>query len=107
MHLGPLGAGLAAKLAHQVILALNILGAAEGMALGAALGIEPRVLQGAVRTCRAQSLIADNWADFRPGSHGVTVFQKDLTIALEAAEELGLAMPGAALVRGLIPRLMG
>lgn len=106
LHLGPLGAGLAAKLAHQVILALNILGAAEGMSLGAALGIEPRVLQGAVRTCRAQSLIADNWADYRPGSHGAVVFHKDLTIALEAADELGLTMPGAELVRNLIPRLM-
>jgi 3-hydroxyisobutyrate dehydrogenase-like beta-hydroxyacid dehydrogenase len=106
-HLGPLGAGLAAKLAHQVILALNILGAAEGMALGAALGIEPRALQDAIHTCRAQSLVADNWVDFRPGSHGATVFSKDLTIALEAAEELGLSMPGAALVRELIPRLMG
>ncbi|HTW89190.1 MAG TPA: NAD(P)-dependent oxidoreductase [Candidatus Binataceae bacterium] len=105
-HLGPLGAGLAAKLAHQVILALNILGAAEGMSLGAALGIEPRVLQDAIRTCRAQSLIADNWADYRPGSHGALVFHKDLTIALEVADELGLAMPGAALVRELIPRLM-
>jgi len=105
-YLGPLGAGLAAKLAHQVILALNILGAAEGMALGAALGVDPRALQGAIHNCRAQSLIADNWVDFRPGSHGAVVFGKDLTIALEAAEELGLAMPGAALVRELIPRLM-
>lgn len=107
VRLGPLGAGLAAKLAHQVILALNILGAAEGMALGAALGVDPRALQGAIHSCRAQSLIADNWTDFRPGSHGAVVFRKDLTIALEAAEELGLSMPGAALVRELIPRLMG
>ena len=106
LHLGPLGAGLAAKLAHQVILALNILGASEGMRLGAALGIEPALLQDAIRSCRAQSLIADHWTEFQPGSHGAAVFHKDLTIALEAAEELGLAMPGAALVRELLPRLM-
>ncbi len=107
LHLGPLGAGLAAKLAHQVILALNILGASEGIALGAALGIEPPVLQDAIRTCRAQSRVADHWTEFQPGSHDAAVFHKDLTIALEAAEELGLSMPGAALVRELIPRLMG
>jgi len=106
-HMGPLGAGLAAKLAHQVILALNILGASEGIALGAALGISPQTLEKAIRTCRAQSLVADHWTDFRPGSHGAVVFQKDLTIALEAADELGLSIPGAGLVRGLIPRLMG
>jgi len=105
-HMGPLGAGLAAKLAHQVILALNILGASEGMSLGAALGVVPETLEKAIRTCRAQSLIADHWTDFKPGSHGAIVFQKDLTIALEAAEELGLSMPGAVLIRELIPRLM-
>jgi len=55
----------------------------------------------------AQVEIADHWTEFRPGSHGAAVFHKDLTIALEAAEELGLSMPGAALVRELIPRLMG
>ena len=56
-------------------LALKILGAAEGMALGAALGVDPRALQGAIRTCRAQSLVADNWVDFRPGSHGAVVWE--------------------------------
>jgi 2-hydroxy-3-oxopropionate reductase len=105
-HLGALGAGLAAKLAHQVILALNILGASEGMVLGAALGVPAQALEQAIRTCRAQSQVADNWTEFKPGSHGAVVFQKDLTIALEAAEELGLSMPGTALVRTLIPRLM-
>jgi 3-hydroxyisobutyrate dehydrogenase-like beta-hydroxyacid dehydrogenase len=106
-HMGPLGSGLAAKLAHQVILALNILGASEGMSLGAALGVPPETLEKAIRTCRAQSLIADHWTDFKPGSHGAIVFHKDLTIALEAAGELGLSMPGTALIRELIPRLMG
>ncbi len=109
--MGAKGARSPAKVGAQAelvaVIVLNILGAAEGMALVAALGIEPRVLQGAIRTCRAQSLIADNWADYRPGSHGAVVFHKDLTIALEAADELGLSMPGAALVRDLIPRLMG
>jgi 3-hydroxyisobutyrate dehydrogenase-like beta-hydroxyacid dehydrogenase len=106
LHLGPLGAGLTAKLAHQVILALNILGAAEGMQLGAAFGLNPAMLQDAIRTSRAQSSVADRWTEFRPGSHGAAVFHKDLSIALEAAHELGLSMPGAALVRELLPRLM-
>ena len=105
-HMCALGAGLAAKLAHQVILALNILGASEGMTLAEALGVPSSALEKAIRTCRAQSLVADRWTEFKPGSHGAVVFQKDLAIALEAADELGLSMPGAALVRSLIPRLM-
>ncbi|MGH7906911.1 MAG: NAD(P)-dependent oxidoreductase [Candidatus Binataceae bacterium] len=105
-HLGPLGSGLIAKLAHQVMLALNIAGAAEAMALGIKAGLDPRALQAAIHTTRAQSRVADNWFDFHPGEHGLRVFQKDLTIALEAAHELELSMPAAAVVREMLHRIM-
>jgi 2-hydroxy-3-oxopropionate reductase len=105
-HLGELGAGLTAKLAHQTILALNIAGAAEGMALAEAAGVAPKMIQPVVHVAGAQSMVADNWTDFRPGSHGTRLFHKDLTIALEVSHELGLSMPAAALVRELLPKLL-
>jgi len=106
-HFGVLGAGLIAKLAHQVILALNFLGAAEGFGLAGRAGLDLSMLQAAIHDSRAQSLIADEWADLKPGSHGALIFVKDLTIALEIADEFGLSLPAVTMARDLIPVLMG
>src|SRR5262249_58706041 len=44
LHVGPLGAGLGAKLARNVVGYVTLLAAAEGSVLGVAAGVDPDVL---------------------------------------------------------------
>ncbi|MGH8012304.1 MAG: NAD(P)-dependent oxidoreductase [Candidatus Binataceae bacterium] len=106
-HVGNVGAGMTAKLAHQVIISLNILAAHEGMLLGEKAGVDLTMLQEIVRAGGAQSRIADNWVRHRPPALTGRLFFKDLALALECAHELGLALPGAAMTQQLIEKLLG
>lgn len=101
-HVGAIGAGMTAKLAHQVIICLNILAAHEGMRLGAKAGIDLKVLQDIVRAGGAQSRIADHWVKYPPKPETGVLFYKDLALALEFAHEMGLSLPGAAMTQQLI-----
>lgn len=56
-HLGPLGAGQAAKLCNQLIVAVNVVAMAEAMTLARTHGLDPAALPGA---------LAGGWADSLP-----------------------------------------
>ena len=101
-HLGPLGAGMTAKLAHQVIVCLNVLAAREGMALAAKAGLDLTMMQELVRTGGAQSRIADNFVKYPPTPNASRLWYKDLMAALEVASELGLALPATSMAQQLI-----
>ena len=101
-HLGPLGAGMTAKLAHQVIICLNVLAASEGMALAAKAGLDPTMMQEVVRVGGAQSRVADNWIKSQPTPNARKLWYKDLMLALEVANELGLALPATSMAQELI-----
>lgn len=107
VHMGALGTGMAAKLAHQVILCLNILAAHEGMELARRAGLDPAALGEAVHAGAAQSRIADGWARFRPSAQNGALFHKDLALALELAHELSVPLPAAALTQRLIRQMLG
>ncbi len=106
IHVGGLGAGIRAKLAHQIIICINMLSAFEGMQLGVQAGVAPEVLERVVHAGGAQSLVADNWQKFNPGRHSAGIFYKDLRVALEFAHELGIPLPGAALTQQLVERIL-
>jgi len=99
VHMGVLGSGMAAKLAHQVILCLNLLAADEGAELARCLGLDQNALGEAVHAGAAQSRIADRWLGSRPVVQAGALFDKDLALALELADEQGLELKGAAFVR--------
>jgi 2-hydroxy-3-oxopropionate reductase len=101
-HLGPLGAGMTAKLAHQVIVCLNVLAAREGMALAAKAGLDLTMLQEVVRAGGAQSRVADSWIKNQPTPNARKLWYKDLMLALEFADELGLALPATSMAQELI-----
>jgi 3-hydroxyisobutyrate dehydrogenase-like beta-hydroxyacid dehydrogenase len=101
-HLGPLGAGMTAKLAHQVIVCLNVLAAREGMALAAKAGLDLTMMQEVVRAGGAQSQVADNWIKSQPTPNASRLWYKDLMLALEFADELGLALPATQMAQELI-----
>ncbi len=115
-HVGPIGAGQMTKAINQTIIAGGYLSVAEGVALGLKAGLDmKKVVQaiggGAaaswVLTNRAGNMIANDY----PLGFRVKLHHKDLRIALEAARELGVVLPLAALVdqieNGLIGRGFG
>jgi 3-hydroxyisobutyrate dehydrogenase-like beta-hydroxyacid dehydrogenase len=105
-HLGPLGAGMVAKLAHQVIVGLNVLAAGEGMMLAKKAGLDLGTMQEVVRAGGASSRIADNWVKHQPSANAGKLWRKDLILALECAEELGLGLQGASAAQQLIEKVL-
>lgn len=113
-HLGELGAGAAAKLAHNLIVYVTMLAASEGMRLGQKAGLDLQALQEVVHAGAAQSRVADNWLQQRrlrdtytTGPQGLMqLIYKDLRLALELGHDLGLSLPGAALTQQLIARVL-
>jgi 3-hydroxyisobutyrate dehydrogenase-like beta-hydroxyacid dehydrogenase len=106
VHMGALGAGMTAKLAHQVILCLNMLAAHEGTQLARRAGLDAAALGEAVRAGAAQSRVAERWAVARPAPQTTTLFYKDLALALELAGELGIDLPAAALVQRRLDEIL-
>ena len=105
-YMGESGAGQMTKLCNQVICALNIQAVCEGLMLGAKAGLDMEKLLSVVSTGAAGSWMLSNLApkmlqrDFEPGFK-VKLQQKDLRLALAAAEELKLPLPGTGLVQQL------
>jgi 3-hydroxyisobutyrate dehydrogenase len=64
---GGVGAGLAAKLANNLALSLQMLGVAEAMQLGIAQGVDPTV-RGPSRTCVLASLLISNVSPRAPSN---------------------------------------
>jgi 2-hydroxy-3-oxopropionate reductase len=100
---GDIGAGQAAKLAHQLIMSVNILGLLEGLSLGVAGGVQPEVLKQIIRDGIANSNVLALWNDMgqrwksmlearTPGGE-LPNMRKDLHTALELARELGIRLP--------------
>jgi 3-hydroxyisobutyrate dehydrogenase-like beta-hydroxyacid dehydrogenase len=114
-HLGELGAGAITKLAHNLIVYVNMLAAAEGMKLAQAAGVDLAAMEQVVHAGAAQSRIADHWSQqhrlgdtYTTGPHGLMqLIHKDLRLALELGHDVGLPLPGAALTQQLIARILG
>jgi 2-hydroxy-3-oxopropionate reductase len=101
---GP-GTGIRSKVAHQLILCVNMLAAYEGMLLGVKAGVAPEVLEQVMRQGQAHSGAADGFTR-RNMRSAIPVFYKDLQICLEYAHELGIAVPGAALAQQLLETIV-
>ena len=106
--------GAVAKLAHNLIVYVNMLAASEGIRLGEKAGLDLKALQDVVRVSAGQSRVADSWLQQRTlrdtytsGPQGLMqLIHKDLRLALELGHDLGLPLPGAALTQQLIARVL-
>lgn len=105
-HVGGTGAGQTVKLVNQVLVVVNCLAMSEALMLAQAGGVDLQktfdaVSKGAAGswmfTNRAPQIIARDW---RPG-FTVDLQQKDLRLVLDAADELGVPIPGTSLVFNL------
>lgn len=112
-HAGQHGAGQAAKVCNNMLLAIHMIGTAEALNLGQRLGLDPAVLS----TIMKQSS-GDNWSlqKYNPvpgvmdavpasreyaGGFGSDLMLKDLGLAEESALQTGAAMPLGSLARQL------
>ncbi|WP_073009585.1 MULTISPECIES: NAD(P)-dependent oxidoreductase [Virgibacillus] len=99
---GEAGAGQHTKLANQITIASNMVGVCEAIAYAKKSGLNPELVLDSITAGAAGSWSLSNLAprmikeDDAPGFY-VKHFIKDMKIALESAEELGLSTPGLAL----------
>lgn len=97
------GSGQMAKAVNQVLVVLNQLASSEALLLADAAGLDLRKTLAAVEGGAAGSWMLSNRGpqmierDWRPG-FTIDLQQKDLRLVLEAADELGVSLPGVALV---------
>ena len=112
-HAGAAGAGQVAKIANNMMLGIQMAGAAEALALGVANGLDPAVLSDIITKSSGR-----NWAFelYNPwpgvmesapaargyaGGFGVDLMLKDLGLAAEAAMGSRAAVPLGELARNL------
>ena len=106
VHQGGPGAGQHTKMVNQILIAGTMVGLCEGLVYARAAGLDPARVLESVGSGAAGSWSVSHLAprmlrgDFEPGFY-VEHFIKDLSIALEEAGRLGLALPGLALARQL------
>lgn len=112
-HAGSNGAGQIAKICNNMLLAIQMAGTAEALALGAANGLDPAVLSDIIKQSSG-----GNWAlnvynpypgvmDGAPASRGyqggflVDLMAKDLGLAMETAAQSASAVPLGGLAQSL------
>jgi 2-hydroxy-3-oxopropionate reductase len=105
-HVGGNGDGQTAKVANQIIVALNIEAVAEALVFAARAGADPAKVRAALMGGFASSKILELHGDrmvkrtFDPGFR-ISLHQKDLNLALSTARELGVSLPNTATAQEL------
>lgn len=107
---GPPGSGQHTKMCNQIAIAAGMLGVCESMAYAQASGLDPERVLESIASGAAGSWSLSNLAprmiagNFAPGFY-VKHFIKDLSIAIESADQLGLSLPGLDLAKRLYVEL--
>lgn len=102
-HVGPQGAGQLVKAVNQILVVVNQLAVSEALLLAEAGDLDLAATLRAVESGAAGSWMLSNRGpqmierDWRPG-FTIDLQQKDLRLVLEAADDLGVPVPGTALV---------
>lgn len=108
---GPAGAGQYTKMANQIAIASNMMGVCEAIAYSKKAGLDPRKVLKSIEKGAAGSWSLSNLAprmikgDFAPGFY-IKHFIKDMNIAIESANKLGIDMPGLELAKKLYDKLV-
>lgn len=115
---GGAGAGIAAKLANNMMLFVNVMAMAEGAQLAARLGLDPRVFWEVASASSGSSWAVRTWypvpgvvetaaanRDFE-ASFSVDLALKDCSLAVAAGTAAGLRLPAAELAQSQLQRLV-
>ena len=111
VHIGGSGAGQVAKACNQTVTAQAINAVGEALIFAKAAGVDPGRVREALLGGFAGSRVLESHGarmlahDFQAGFKA-RLHQKDMRIVLEAAQELGIALPGTALAGQLIDALV-
>jgi 3-hydroxyisobutyrate dehydrogenase len=103
VHAGPVGAGDALKAVNNALLAVHILSAAEGLAVLAKAGVDPRVALDVINASSGRSNTSENLFPQRvltrefPRTFRLALLEKDIGIAAGLAEDLEVRTPIIAL----------
>ncbi|MGI9317343.1 MAG: NAD(P)-dependent oxidoreductase, partial [bacterium] len=96
--LGNNGAGYSAKIAQVVLCYLHSLALSEALMLGVKGGVDKQQMLSIIQNSTGKSYVADRYGppilngDYDP-SFTVGLAHKDMKLALEMAEELGISLP--------------
>jgi 3-hydroxyisobutyrate dehydrogenase len=111
-HLGPNGAGQTVKLAMNLLLALQVDAFAEALALVTGAGFAGEKLVEVMQASMARSGVLDVKApvmlngDYTP-SFPLRLMHKDMSLALELGNQLGIPLPTAAASREIYNSVYG
>jgi 3-hydroxyisobutyrate dehydrogenase len=99
VHCGEAGTGQVAKICNNLLLGISMIGVSEAMSLGAALGIDPKVLAGIINTSSGRCWSSDTYNPYPgvmdnvpaargySGGFGADLMLKDLGLAVDAAKQ--------------------
>lgn len=105
-YVGTQGKGLHAKLSQNLVLALTYQGMCEGFVLAAKAGVPPELMYDIIQNSAARAGIIEykknavfngNWAT----NFSLKWMYKDMSLMLESGRELGVPLPGLAVVHEL------
>jgi len=108
---GGIGAGQTTKLVNQILVAIHIQAMGEAFMLASQAGVDPGKVFDAIRGGLAGSNVLNAKVplllerNFTPGFR-ISLHQKDLKNAIEAAGTLGLTLPATSMVQDMIGRLV-
>jgi 3-hydroxyisobutyrate dehydrogenase len=120
IHAGPAGAGMALKLANNLVTYFHLMSAHEGYKLAVEAGVDAGLLSQVMNSNDNLTTTMRLFMEFRAngvgllGQAGFDAFQKatanlaekDIDLALELARDVGASLPGAQALRGLIANVV-
>ncbi|OLO12387.1 2-hydroxy-3-oxopropionate reductase [Chromohalobacter japonicus] len=106
-HVGPLGSGQTLKACNQLMVAINMMGAYEAIALARAAGIDPTLMREVLSTGAARSGVLEGHAlryidNDLQGGFRAELLNKDLGIAKSTGDQLKCIQPATILAHQLI-----
>ncbi len=110
VHQGPAGSGQHTKMCNQSAIASGMMAISEAMAYAKKSGLQPETVLKSIESGAAGSWSLTNLAprvlkgDYAPGFF-VKHFIKDMKIAIESAQAMGLDLPGLQLAKKLYDQL--
>ena len=99
IHMGELGTGTVAKLVNNMLSFCNMAALSEGMMLGTRYGLDPDKLLHVIASSSGNSNAIKNFTlralpgKYSPPSFALDLAYKDLHLALELGDELGIPLP--------------
>jgi 3-hydroxyisobutyrate dehydrogenase len=111
VYQGKPGAGQHTKMSNQIAIASNMIGVCEAIIYAEKAGLDPESVLKSISTGAAGSWSLSNLVprmlngNFEPGFY-IKHFIKDMKIALDEAERMGMEVPGLSLAKSLYDHLV-